>query len=119
MAKYMLLIYGNEQEWASMTPEEGERLEAGHAAFAAAIGEAAVLSSHPLEPTATATTLRGDSGGRPTITDGPFLETKEALGGYYVIEASDLDQAIAMAQKLPELTWSHCAVEVRPVRDVN
>ncbi|MEU4689807.1 YciI family protein [Actinoplanes sp. NPDC023714] len=113
MAKYMLLIYGDEQQWEAMTPEESARLDAGHAAFTAAAGSA-VLAGDPLEATGTATTLRGG-----LITDGPFLETKEVLGGYYLVEAGDLDEAIALARKLPELTWAHCAVEVRPVRDVS
>ena len=117
MAKYMLLIYGNEQEWAAMTAEETQRLDDGHAAFVAAAGSA-VLSSHQLEPGATATTLHGDPAGRATPTDGPFLETKEGLGGYYVVEASDLDRALALAQLLPELKMAHCAVEVRPLVDV-
>lgn len=117
MATYMLLIYGNEQEWDAMTPAEEQRLEEAHAAFVAAAGSA-VLGSHPLEPGATATTLHGDPAGRPTTTDGPFGEAKEVLGGYYVIEAPDLDRAITLARKLPELALEHCAVEVRPVRGV-
>ncbi|MFF5181626.1 YciI family protein [Micromonospora sp. NPDC000316] len=117
MAKFMLLIYGNEQEWDAMTAEEIQRRDDGHVAFVEAAGSA-VLDSHPLELAETATTLHSNPAGRATPTDGPFLETKEALGGYYVVEASDLDQAIAMARRLPELKMPHCAVEVRPVRDV-
>lgn len=118
MARYMLLIYGNEQEWDSMTPEEERRLEDGHGAFVASAGSV-VLDVNPLEPTNTATTLRGNSMGTPTTTDGPFLETKEALGGYYVVEAANLDEAIELARRLPELTWSHCSVEIRPIREVS
>jgi hypothetical protein len=62
-----------------------------------------------------ATGLRTDPAGRLTTTDGPFLETKEALGGYYVHEASDLDEAIALASRLPEVSGGHSGVEVRPL----
>ena len=65
--------------------------------------------------TATATTLRSDGAGGVTTTDGPFLETKEALGGFYLIDASDLDEAIKLASMLPEVQESHSGVEIRPV----
>ncbi len=116
MAKYLLLIYGNEQLWDARTPQEVEDLDAGHAAFAAAAG-AKVLVGHELESTATATTLRGTVDGRPTPTDGPFPETKEALGGFYLVEADDLDEAISFARQLPEVRASHSGVEIRPVRE--
>ncbi|MFI5907651.1 YciI family protein [Dactylosporangium sp. NPDC051541] len=108
MAKYLLLIYGDEQRWDAETAEERAAKDAGHRAFAAAAGPA-LLTGQELEPSATATTLR------PTPTDGPFLETKEALGGFYVIEAADLDAALALAALLPELRSGHCGVEVRPI----
>ncbi|MFB9446426.1 hypothetical protein Dvina_27125 [Dactylosporangium vinaceum] len=110
MAKYLLLIYGDEQRWDAETPAERAEKDAGHRAFNAAAG-AAVLGGHELEPSATATTLR------PTATDGPFLETKEALGGFYVLEAPDLDAALALAALLPELKSGHGGVEVRPIVD--
>ncbi|WP_458337673.1 YciI family protein [Streptomyces sp. 372A] len=83
MAKYLLLIHGDEQIWESMTEQDRMELGAAHAAFTAAAGDA-VLSGHELLPTTTAKTLRGSVSGRPTPTDGPFLEAEEALGGYYV-----------------------------------
>jgi hypothetical protein len=116
MAKYLLLIYGNEQLWDARTPQEVEDLGAGHAAFASAAG-AKVLVGHELESTGTATTLRGTVDGRPTPTDGPFPETKEALGGFYLVEADDLDEAISFARQLPEVRDSHSGVEIRPVRE--
>jgi hypothetical protein len=116
MAKYLLLIYGNEQAWETRSPRERTELEEGHAAFAAAAGDA-ILGGHELESTAAATSLRGSVGGRPTPTDGPFLETKEALGGYYLVEAPDLDAAIALAEKLPEVAAAHSGVEIRPIRE--
>jgi hypothetical protein len=115
MAKYLLLIYGNEQMWDSMTPQQTEDLDAGHAAFVADAGSK-VLLGHALESTGTATTLRGTVDGRPTPTDGPFLETKEALGGFYLVEADDLDEAISLAEQLPEVRAPHSGVEIRPVR---
>ncbi len=116
MAKYLLLIYGNEQIWDGMSAQERKDVEAGHAAFAAAAGDA-ILAGHELRPATTATSLRGSASGRPTPTDGPFPETKEALGGYYVVEAPDLDAAIALAERLPEVSVPHSGVEIRPIHE--
>jgi hypothetical protein len=116
MAKYLLLIYGNEQTWEAMSEQELADLGAAHAAFAAAAGDA-LLAGHELQPTTTATTLRGSISGPPTPTDGPFPETKEALGGFYLVEAADLDAALALARLLPEVSASHSGVEVRPVNE--
>ena len=120
MAKYLFLIYGDEQTWDAISAQERKELEAGHAAFVAAAGDG-VLAGHELMPGATATTLRGSAArndsGRPTPTDGPFLETKEVLGGYYLVEAPDLDAAIALAGMLPEVSAAHSGVEIRPVRE--
>ena len=114
MAKYLVLIYGDEQQWAARTPEQVVRLIAGHEAFRAAAGTA-VLYGNELAEASTSTTLRSDPAGALTTTDGPFLETKEALGGYYLIEAADLDRAIALCSLLPEVTEGHSGVEIRPV----
>jgi hypothetical protein len=115
MAKYLILIYGDEQQWAAMSPEEQRELDEGHRAFQAAAGSA-IVGGHELEPASVATSLRGAGpAGRPTTTDGPFLETKEALGGYYVLEASDLDEVIGLAARLPEVSGGHSGVEIRPV----
>ena len=84
---------------------------AGHAAF----GEknaAAIVGGNALQPTATATSVRPDGADGFTVTDGPFVETKEALGGYYLVEAADLDEAIAMAKEIPVLAGG---LEVRPI----
>ena len=115
MAKYLVLIYGVESEWAAETPAERERKDAGHRRFAAVAG-AAVTGGHELMPPETATSLRrGDSADRPLITDGPFLETKEGIGGYYVLEAADLDEAIRLCEALPEIYEGHSGVEIRPI----
>jgi hypothetical protein len=116
MAKYLLLIYGDEQTWDAMTPQERKDHEAAHTTFAANVG-AKVLLGHELESTGTATTLRGTVDSRPTPTDGPFLETKEALGGFYLVEADDLDEAISFAGQLPEVRATHSGVEIRPIRE--
>ncbi|GAB3826002.1 YciI family protein [Dactylosporangium cerinum] len=112
MAKYLVLIYGDEQRWDAETDAERAAKGDGHRAFNAA-GGSGVLGGHELEASSTATTLRG--GG--LITDGPFLESKEALGGFYVIEAADLDAAISLAGLLPELSSGHGGVEIRPIVD--
>jgi hypothetical protein len=114
MAKYMLLIYGDTEQWNAMTPEQGEAHMAAHGNFQATAGPA-IVDGGELEQPPTATTLRSDGAGGVTITDGPFLETKEALGGYYLLEASDLDAAIKAASMLPEVQASHSGVEIRPV----
>ena len=116
MAKYLILIHGDEREWAAMSAQESEKLAEGHRALVAAAG-AAVLDTRELEPASVATTLRTDPAGRPAITDGPFLETKEAVGGYYLIEAADLDEVIALASRLYEVSAGHSGVEIRPVVD--
>ena len=116
MAKYLVLIYGDEQKWDEETAQEQREKDQGHAAFVAKAG-AAVIDGGALQPIATATTLRLGSAGRPMVTDGPFLETKEALGGYYLLEATDLDEAISLAGQLPEVGVAHSGVEIRPVMD--
>lgn len=114
MAKYMLLIYGDAEQWEAMTPEQAKAHDAAHTAFAAAAG-ARIVGSAELELAPMATTLRTDSAGGFVTTDGPFLETKEALGGFYLVEAGDLDEVIALAARLPEVHAGHSGVEIRPV----
>ncbi len=116
MAKYMILIFGDEQQWAAMSPEEGRKIDEAHRAFSAAAGSA-ILSGEQLEAPGAAKTLRTDAAGRLAVTDGPFLETKEALGGFYVLEASDLDVVIGLASGLAEVSGGHSWVEIRPVVD--
>lgn len=116
MAKYLVLIYGIEQEWAGMSEREQQQLAAGHRDLVTAAGSA-VLDTAELEPVSVATTLRSDATGRPTVTDGPFLETKEAVGGYYLIEAKDLDEVLGLVSRLAEVSAGHSGVEIRPVAD--
>ena len=109
--KYLLLIYGNEKTWAAADPAP---IHAAHAAYARMLTErGALVSGEELAPTATATTVRTDGGGF-LLTDGPYAETNEQIGGYYIVEAADIDEAIAYAKALPE-----DIVEVRPIVDNN
>ncbi|MDT4915035.1 MAG: hypothetical protein QOC66_4163 [Pseudonocardiales bacterium] len=116
MAKYLVLIYGDAKTWADASEAWQRENSAGHEAFNAAAGSA-VLGGNELQPATQAVTLRVNSAGRPTPTDGPFLETKEVLGGYYLLEAADLDAAIELAGRIPEASAPSSAVEIRPVKD--
>ncbi len=112
MAEYLILIYGDESELSQPEPETFNQMMKGHQVF----GEqnaAALRGGNALQPTATATSLRQDRGGEFVVTDGAFAETKEALGGYYLIEAADLDEALAIAKQVPAPSGG---VEVRPIR---
>jgi hypothetical protein len=110
--KYMMLIYEDERIYG---PGKGgpamQEIVAKHMAFSQELG-AARLAGAGLQPTTTATTVRTKSGAK-TMHDGPFAETKEQLGGYYLVEAQDLDAAIAIAKKIPVLQDG--SIEIRPV----
>jgi hypothetical protein len=114
MAKYMVLIYGDAETWANAS-EQWERDNAeGHRRFNAAAGRA-VLGGNELAPASSAVTVRARSGGRPRATDGPYLETKEVIGGYYLLEAPDMDAAIALAEQIPEASAPTSGVEIRAI----
>jgi len=112
--EYALLIYGDEKVWEARTDEERRALTARHETFARMLEErGAMRGGKELALAANATTLRRERENLDdavSVTDGPFAETAEVLGGYYIIEAADLDEAIALARQLPELV-----VEVRPI----
>jgi len=113
--KYMILIYGEEQRWNSMTPEAGQDVMDQYNKYTADLAEAGVLrGGDELKPTFTATTIRV-RGGKAHNTDGPFAETKEQLGGYYIVETGTLDEALAWAGKCPGA--SDGCVEVRPTNN--
>lgn len=114
MAKYVILIYGDAEQWQAMTAEQSKAHDAAHAAFHAAAGSR-LLEGAQLTFAPEATTLRADASGGVFPTDGPFLETKEAVGGYYLLEANDLPEVIALARQLPEAHARHSGVEIRPV----
>ena len=111
MGQYLVLIYDDESAYANATEEVTNKIMAGHNAFGEN-NEKALVGGNALQPVTTATTVRPDGSGGFTVTDGPFVETKEALGGYYLIEATDLDEAIAIAKQVPA---SYGGVEVRPI----
>ena len=114
--RYMLLIYGDPSLAASMTPEEGEKMMADYYTFTQSIVESGeMLSGEPLQGVETATTVRV-RGGRTASTDGPFAETKEVLGGYYLVDCKDLDRAIELAARIPGAHGG--SVEVRPVMEL-
>jgi hypothetical protein len=113
--QYLLLIYNEESRWQDdATPEEREvRLKPWFEYTDWVRDKGWYLGANPLQRTATATTVRPRNGGTIT-TDGPFAETKEALGGYYLIECENLDQAIEAASRMPAIEYG-ASVEVRPV----
>ena len=112
MAQYLVLIYSNEASWATTDDDFSKKIMDGHNKFGEKHG-ASLRGGNALEPAATATSIRTDASGHAVTTDGPFAETKEALGGYYVIEADDLDAAIAIAKDIPS---PFGGLEVRPIR---
>src|SRR5690242_525343 len=101
--QYMLLIYTNEAELNGMPPEEKKRFFGEYLELTKSIRESGHFrAGDPLQPTSTATTVRL-RGGKQLVTDGPFAETREQLGGYYLIEAKDLDEARAIAARIPSV----------------
>jgi hypothetical protein len=111
--KYMLLIYGDEAGMTTATPEQMTAMMGAYHTFTEALVAAgALVTADRLQPVANATTVRG-SNGAMQLHDGPFAETKEQLGGYYLVEAPDLDAALGWARKCPGA--AHGSVEVRPV----
>ena len=115
MARFLLLIYGDERRWEAMSDDDMTSIDAGHERFRAAAG-AAILAEGQLEPSSAATTLRAGGTG-PLITDGPFVESKEALGGFYVIDVADRAAAVALASLLTEVSHDHSGVQVHPLVD--
>jgi hypothetical protein len=111
--QYLLMIYGNESDWAGISEAEQGQIFGEYMAYSGAIRKSGhYLGGNALQPVATATTVRSKNG-KPLTTDGPFAETKEQLGGYYLVEARDLDEAIGLATRIP--THGMGCVEVRPV----
>ena len=113
MAQYAILIYEAESGYANGGQEVAQQVMEAHGRFAGQVGEhgGKILGGEALLPTTTATSIRAD-----VVTDGPFAETKEALGGFYLVEARDLDHAIEIAKLCPARFGG---VEVRPVMDTS
>ena len=113
--RYMMINYVNEAGWPTLTKAEQEAGMAAYAAYAEALITAgAFVSSGRLQPTATARTVRL-AGGKPKVLDGPYAESKEVFGGYFIIEAENEDAALAWAARSPAI--GHGVVEVRPLWD--
>ena len=109
MSEYLILIYEDEKAYAAGGEQVWQQGMEAHGRFAEHVVAhgGKILGGNALEPTSTATSVRGD-----VVTDGPFVETKEVLGGYYLIEAADLDQALEIAKLCPA---PFGGVEVRPI----
>ena len=114
--QYMCLIYDDEKVWQGMSEDERNQVFGEYGAFTESIQESGnLVAGDALEPTSTATTVRVRNG-ETLVTDGPFAETKEQLGGYYLIEAETLDEALEIAARCPGA--KHGAVEVRPLMPI-
>jgi hypothetical protein len=111
--KFMLVLWGDEGQWADMTEEEAAAEMAAWEDYSAQlIAAGAMVSGEALQPSATSKTLRLENG-EHVVTDGPYAETKEQLGGFYVIECASMDEALDWAAKLPSADRG--STEVRPV----
>jgi hypothetical protein len=113
--KYLLTIYSDESGFADVTPEDVRQVMAAYEAFGREVTEAgAMLGGEGLQPSSTATTVQVRDG-RTLTSDGPFADTREQLGGYYLLDCRDLDEAIRWAAKIPGAAGG--TIEVRPVMD--
>jgi hypothetical protein len=113
--KYLLTLFGDESRWGERTPDQQAEVMKAWDAYTQAVIDAGVhLGGEGLQPSSTATTVRIPESGDPIVSDGPFAETKEQLGGYYLLDCKDLDEALAWAKRIP---MPGGTVEVRPVMD--
>jgi hypothetical protein len=111
--QYLLLIYGQESFWGAVTDAERQKIYGEYGDLIQDMQKAgSYKGGHQLQPIATASTVRVRNG-KKTVTDGPFAETKEQLGGYFLVEAKDLDEALALAARIPNVRDG--SIEVRPV----
>ncbi len=113
MMRYLILIYGKESDWAEITPERAAEIMAAYFAYTDALKAAGVyVSGDELQPVDTAKSVRGQGGAH--VADGPFVDTKESLGGYYLVECGDEAEALNWARKCPAMMHGG-GVEIRPV----
>ncbi len=114
--RYMLLIYSPEAQWAAMSEQQRGQIYGEYMAFTEAIKKSGNhKAGDPLQPTSAATTVRVKNG-KAVATDGPFAETREQLGGYYIVEAKNLDEANEIAGRVPGAKYG--SIEVRPIMDM-
>jgi hypothetical protein len=111
--QYLLLIYHDEGRWGALAEAERQEIYAAYRALQEELQRSGkLISGNELQPTSTATTLRVRNG-KAGVTKGPFAQTKEQLGGYFLVEAEDLDDALAIAARIPSATMG--SIEVRPL----
>ena len=114
--RYMLLIYSSPENWQALPPEDQQKLMNDYFVFSQSIADSGeLIAGDPLQGVDTATTVRVRNGQRMT-TDGPFVETREHLGGYYLVDCVDLDRAIELAARIPDAAMG--GVEVRPLMEM-
>lgn len=110
--KYLMMVFLNEAEWQKHPVEEHQRIRAEFDSYSERMAKAGhLLDGHPLHPARTATTLRTRNG-KLEMVDGPFAETKEQFGGYFLMQAKDLDEVLALAAECPGAKYG--TLEVRP-----
>jgi hypothetical protein len=115
--RYALLIYASEQEWAGQTEEQSQAAYQEYMAFTKDIVDRGLMKGgEALQPTSTATSVRVRNGDTLT-TDGPFAETKDQLGGFYLVDCKDLDEAVEVAAGIPDARRG--TIEVRPIMEVD
>ena len=111
--QFLCLIYGDEKHWDNTTNGERDKVMKEYNDFTQSIAQSGHLrGGNELNVTKTAKTVRLRNGKR-NVTDGPFAETKEQLGGYYLIEAKDIDEALSIGERIPSVKWG--SIEVRPI----
>jgi hypothetical protein len=114
--KYLLSLYGDETGWDDVTPEQMREMMEPWNKYEQEVFDAGVkLASEALQPSQTATTVKVGEGSDRVVTDGPFAETKEQLGGFYLLECENLDEALEWAKKVPLQAGG--SIEVRPIMD--
>lgn len=115
--QYLLQLYVDETRWAALSEDQAQREFGAYMAYRAALADAGVyVGSNRLEPATTATRVHVTPDGKTAVLDGPYADTKEQLGGYFLIDVPDLDAALTWAARCPAA--SHGVVEVRPVAAV-
>src|SRR5262245_4392921 len=111
--QYLLLIYGNESHWGTLQDGEKQKIYQEYMTLSEDWRKSGkMVGGNELKQISTATTVRVRNGKR-AVSDGPFAETKEQLGGYYLVEAKDLDEALELAARIPSVRWG--SIEVRPI----
>lgn len=111
MTRYLVLIYGDEQRWADASEEWNDENGRRHRAFLEKVG-AAVVTGGELLPSVRAVSIRGDEAA-DAFGHGPFVQAEHGIGGFYLIEAEDIDHAVTLARQIPEAASPHSGVEIR------